>query len=290
MPDKVEDILKKIHVMFAKCPAYHDSPDRVIVSKHEMFELLEELSEAMYEVLDRYEATSRSREKARLEMDRQAAEIVMHAKSDSDDVHAATLLYTETMLEDMKSIIENTKRQVKEEMLDLLTRLDEQQETLEDNKEGVRSELKELHDGEFYLKMLNRVRDENEKKYSVKDEREEEFEPAPEKAAVVIRVDKPGVNSGVSYSTKKSHKKGKKGKGGKPVEDNERDEDISYDDVPVPKGQVFSYEDFDLDAEYEQWKDEQEGENEPEEEEYSTGLAKGLFAGLFGKKNKNQDK
>ena len=39
MPEDVEEILKKIHIMFAKCEALEGTPDRVIVSKQEMFVL-----------------------------------------------------------------------------------------------------------------------------------------------------------------------------------------------------------------------------------------------------------
>jgi len=66
MPDRIEEILKEIHVMFAKCEAYGNSPDLVIISKSELFELLEKLNEGIDEVLDQYEATTRSRERARI--------------------------------------------------------------------------------------------------------------------------------------------------------------------------------------------------------------------------------
>ena len=67
MPTRVEEILKQIHILFAKGETYQNSPDLVILSKTDMFALLQELNEAMYEVLDQYEATTRSKEMARLE-------------------------------------------------------------------------------------------------------------------------------------------------------------------------------------------------------------------------------
>ena len=83
MPTRVEEIVKKIHILFAKSEAYQNSPDLVVMSKNEMFTLLEQLNEAIYEVLDRYEATTRAKEKARLETERQASEIIAEAKKRS---------------------------------------------------------------------------------------------------------------------------------------------------------------------------------------------------------------
>lgn len=273
MPDKVEEILKEIHVMFAKCETYHNSPDRVIVSKPEMFELLESLNEAIYEVLDQYEATARSRERARIELDKQAAETVAKAKLDSDDVHAATLLYTDTMLEDIKQVLERTKMNVKREMVEMLAAIEEQEEILDQNKDSVKSGLTELHDNEMYLNALTKLRKKAEDKKlfgdqaELLDKEEDVFEDPKAGAAsnLVIRVDKPGDNAGVTFSTKHSHKKKKKAQAPAAAAPQEHEE-----------GTPFTADDFDLDAEYEQWKEEQEG---PTEEK----PARKGFLGLFGK-------
>lgn len=279
MPDKVEEILKEIHVMFAKCDTYHNSPDNVIVSKTEMFDLLTRLSEAIYEVLDQYEATARSRERARLELDRQAAETVARAKLDSDDVHAATLLYTDTMLEDIRQVLAKTKQNVKHEMLEMLASIELQEEGLAQNMESVKSGLTELHDSEMYLEALTKLRKKAEEKRMFgdqadelhkKDEEEDIFADPKANAAqnLVIRIDKPGENSGVTYSTKYNRNKKKKKKQG-PVSDTPAEHE---------EGTPYSADDFDLDAEYEQWKNENEG-TAPEE----ASNKKGLFDKLFGK-------
>lgn len=271
MPDKVEEILKEIHVMFAKCETYHNSPDRVIVSKPEMFELLENLNEAIYEVLDQYEATARSRERARIELDKQAAETVAKAKLDSDDVHAATLLYTDTMLEDIKTVLARTKHNVKREMIEMMAAIEEQEALLDQNKDSVKSGLTELHDSEMYLDALQKLRKKAEDKKLFGDqaellEKEEEDVFADPKAGaasnLVIRVDAPGSGAGITTSTKHSRKKKKK---------------ATAPAAAAPEheeGTPFSAEDFDLDAEYEQWKQEQEGDSEEKP-------ARKGFLGLF---------
>lgn len=266
MPDRVEEILKEIHVMFAKCETYRNSPDKVIVSKTDMFELLEELSEAIYEVLDRYEATARSRERARIELDKQNAESVAKSKLDSDDVHAATLLYTDTMLDDIKNVLEKTKMSVKHEMIEMLASIELQQGILDQNKEGVKAELTELHDSELYLEMLNNIRKKAEDKRrfgsALPDDEEVEEDSKPAAPNLVIRVDKPGENSGVTFSTKRSHKaKAKKPSAPESAVPGEHEE-----------GMPYTAEEFNLDYEYEQWKGEQESENEPEPKKKKKGF------------------
>lgn len=256
MTDRIEEILKDIHVMFAKCEAYDDSTDRVIVSKMEMFELLEQLNVELDNVLDRYEATTRSREMARLDMDRERAEKVAAAKKDCDDVHAATLLYTDTMLDEVNDVVERTKLRIKHDMIEMLAELEEKQETLTQNRETVKNELTELHDNELYLKELERLRKkaEDKRKFGIEeDSREQEQEEASQPAAAgyVIKVNKPGENSGVTVSTRRSRNKAKK----HPVAENRQPAEHE-------EGAPFSAEDFDLDGEYEQWKQEQRGETE----------------------------
>ncbi len=276
MPDKVEEILKEIHVMFAKCDAYHNTPDKVIVSKTEMFDLLEKLNEAIYEVLDRYEATSRSRERARIEQDKQAAETVARAKLESDDVHAATLLYTDSMLDSIKEVLERTKANVKREMVEMMAGIELQEEILERNKESVKDGLKELHDSELYLETLqkNRKKAEDKKKYGEqaglinRDDEEPESPVANAAANITIRIDKAGDKAGYSMPASKSSSKKKKGR--------------KAEAAPLPaeheEGMPYTADEFDLDGEYEQWKLEQEGGEGAAKPE-----KKSLF-GLFGKK------
>ena len=277
MPDKVEEILKEIHVMFAKCEPYHNTPDKVIVTKHEMFDLLEKLNEAIYEVLEQYEATSRSRERARIELDKQAAEVVAKSKLEADDVHAATLLYTDSMLDELTTIIEKAKENIKAEMVELMAGIKIQQEVLASNKAGVKEALTELHDSELYLEELhkNRKKAEDKRKFGSQadllnkdDEEEPESPKANAAASIKIRIDNPGDKAGYSIPGKNTHGK-KKGKKGQPV-------------AALPaeheEGMPYSAEEFDLDAEYEQWKAEKEAGEEPAKPE-----KKGILS-IFGKK------
>ncbi len=320
---KVEDILKKIHIVFAKGKTIGDNPDRIVLSKSEMFALLEQLNEAMYEVLDKYEATTRSKEKAKLEMERQASEIVIKAKQDADDVHAASILYTDDMLAEVSGAIADVTEAMKREYTLFLQRMDERRQALQTDRDEINVRLDSLHDREFYLKTLTDLRNEEEdyaeeedsaeneasetdekdstaavrprhKKHGTKPpvEPDEEWPEEEKPAPPVIRVNKPGENSGVQMSTRKDRKR-------KPVEngtqtgeklspeelENLSEEQLAALENSTPAyGEGFTAEDFpNLDAEYEQFKEEQglsEGDNsEPQK--------KG-FLSFFGKKNKKK--
>lgn len=361
MPTRVEEIVKKIHILFAKSEAYQNSPDLVVMSKNEMFTLLEQLNEAIYEVLDRYEATTRAKEKARLETERQASEIIAEAKKGAEDVQAASLTFTDSAIDELAALIDNTTQTIRTQYLEFLAAMDEKQEALKENRAQLKESLVELNDSESYLKMLEEVRAEREaekeeerlreieegkKAERVDDadntgssetknadaaktgntsapgkntksgntgntngnkktdapaskgsnssdfETDEDEYPAPPKAPEpVIRVNRPGENPGVVFTTKRSHKKGKKSgnHGNKPVakqgmmtqEEFDRlspEEQDALENSTPAYGEGFTADDFNLDAEYEQFKQEQ-----PDVEDEIKEEPKGFFARLFGK-------
>ncbi|MCR5432431.1 MAG: hypothetical protein K6E95_07735 [Lachnospiraceae bacterium] len=282
MPDGVEEVLKKIHIMLARCEALDGTPDRVIVSKQEMFILLEELNKAVYDVLDRYEATRRSREMALLEQNRKAAQIEADAHAKADDVQASACVYTDGVLGRTRDMLEETKKSLKHQLIELLAAIEDEQQILDDNKENVREELEQYQDGTVYLELLDKMREAQRKKAEHSEEVEEEQEEEKgSKPGIVIRVNNPGENTGVTYSKRKHGRAARENNGtgqNSPVQGEREDAEA---EAPVPKGTVFTAEDFNLDAEYEQWKDEQ-GKSEGE----APRTRKGVFAGLFGKKKK----
>lgn len=351
MPTRVEEIVKKIHILFAKSEAYQNSPDLVILSKNEMFTLLEQLNEAIYEVLDKYEATTRAKEKARLETERQASEIIAEAKRGAEDVQAASLTFTDSSLDELSALIDTTTQSIRQQYLEFLAAMDEKQEALKENRAQLKDSIAELNDSESYLKVLEEVRAEreaekeeerlreieegkrakaesetdnkkgtegnadnsgkagnsaastksaagtngektgNKTSQESKETDEDEF-PAPPKAPEpVIRVNRPGENPGVVFTTKRSHKKGKKSgnQGNKPAakqgmmtqEEFDRltpEEQDAIESSTPAYGEGFTADDFNLDAEYEQFKQEQ-----PDVEEEIKEQPKGFFSRLFGK-------
>ena len=336
MPTRVEEICKQIHILFAKGQVYQNSPDLVILSKTEMFSLLEQLNEAMYEVLDQYEASTRAKEKAKLETERQASEIIANARLGAEDVQAASLAYTDTMLDELSLLIENTKETIRNQYLEFLAAMDAKQEKLSENRSGLKDQLTALHDSDCYLELLNEVRDRrakaadkenddeslddtkdadaskekygsgkrdgrNSAKNGIKDiskssdgnskakAESDEFPPPPPAPSPVIRVNRPGENSGVTFTTRRTHnKKSKtappKSSTAKPMSEEEYnrltpEQREALESSTPAYGQGYNADDFDLDAEYERFKEENEAAKQ------NNVSQKGGFK-LFGKKKK----
>ena len=60
--DRTEKVLRDIHVLFSKAEPFEGSKQRVVVDKNEVMELLKELNGCMYDMMEEYELTMRSRD------------------------------------------------------------------------------------------------------------------------------------------------------------------------------------------------------------------------------------
>lgn len=287
MPDKVEDILKTIHVLFAKSEAYHGSPDRVVISKKQIFEVLGQLNEAIYEVLDQYEATSRSKERAKIEMDKHAAEVVAEARRSAEEVNAASLMYTDNMLNEVRKAVCETQKEIRSHLETLLERLDGECQYIDQNKAEIKGQLSELHDSDRYFKLLQEQRkvEQEQKKEDVQDVEEGE-EESVKKAEIVVRVHKPGESSDVTVFNKKRGPKKTPEEKRRMLEELKRPEGDGkrgaavgepVDDDNLEGQLFFTADDFDLDREYYDWKG-SSGEADSEK-----GTKKKWFEGVLGR-------
>lgn len=60
--DRLENVLRDFHVMISKSEVY--DTERIIVSKNLVFDLIDRLNACVYEIMDEYEMTQQSRDKA----------------------------------------------------------------------------------------------------------------------------------------------------------------------------------------------------------------------------------
>ncbi|MCR5322611.1 MAG: hypothetical protein K6E85_05020 [Lachnospiraceae bacterium] len=250
MPNGVEEVLKDIHVLFAKSEPYGDSTDLIVVSKEKMFELLEKLNEELNDVLERYEGTMLARERARLEMEREKANQIAEARLKADDIHAKSLTYTDNMIANISAIIETAKYDLKNSMIEVMAKMEEQEERLVRAREGVKDELTKMHESDTYLELLEKLRKRAEdKRLSGDDKQEEDIfeEEKPAAPAINIRIDKPGENAGVTISKRRLFG----GSKSKPASTG------SAAPAEHEEGMPYSAEEFDLDGEYFAWQEEQ---------------------------------
>ena len=62
--DKVERVLKEIHVTFSKSEMMDGHPDKVIIDRKKFLGLLDRLNQGIYDMMDQYEQTRQSRNNA----------------------------------------------------------------------------------------------------------------------------------------------------------------------------------------------------------------------------------
>lgn len=325
MPEKIEEILRAIHVLFSKGEMYHESQDKVLLSKREMFALLEQLNYAVVEVMDRYEATTRSKQKALQEVEAASQKIVDAANKEAEDIYAASILYTDGALNEFTNIVDNTRQRLRDEYAYFEECMNQQLEQVRSNQAELLERLQLLAQNKKYLDIINEFTSEQEeaekheiaakenkkagsgkgskkkeippdtvipekfkkngkgataqdsmpaKKSSLPEVEEEVWEDAPARQKVEVKVHTGGgmpensiFNGSLAKTKKERDREEKYGKAkannGDGIQLNPEDVELSGDEV------YFSSEQ--LDAEYEQWEQEQQGETEGERPEKGLG-------------------
>ena len=110
--DRTERVLREMHVLFSKAQPYEGSTRNVIVDKNAMMDLLKELNECMYDMMEEHELTVKSRDKANREMQKQGDDIVFDATRKAEDIYAASLMYTDNALESIQNIVKESQESV----------------------------------------------------------------------------------------------------------------------------------------------------------------------------------
>ena len=91
--DKVERVLKEIHVTFSKSEMVDGHPDKVIIDRKKFLNLLDRLNQGIYDMMDQYEQTRQSRNNAERAFQKKGNEIIEAANANAEDVYAASVIY-----------------------------------------------------------------------------------------------------------------------------------------------------------------------------------------------------
>ena len=150
--DRLENVLRDIHVMISKSETY-DS-DRIIVSKQDIFQLIDRLNESIYEIMDEYELTQQSRDRALREKKKEGDKIIWDASRQAEDIYAASVLYTEEALNHLNVMVDEADKTVDRMYREFCKNLKQQQETIRENQLELKSQLQLLADTEKYLRLI----------------------------------------------------------------------------------------------------------------------------------------
>ena len=153
--DNTEKILRSLHVLLSKSEPYMKESSKVIVDKQEMLDLLAQLNKAMYDIMDEYELTKQSRDRAEREFQKKGDEIVWNASRKAEDVYAASVMYTDEALNRVQDIMKEADASITEIYTKMNFQLKEQEKLIKSNQLELKSTLQDLLDTEKYLKLID---------------------------------------------------------------------------------------------------------------------------------------
>jgi hypothetical protein len=160
--DKVERVLKEMHLTFSKCETYNGHPDKIIVDRKEFLKLLDRLNQGIYDMMEQYEQTRQSRENAERAFRKKGDEIIEVANANAEDVYAASVIYTADMLGRIRDLMDQTNESMNDLFREFRKDLREQKDLVKTHETELQSQLADMVDTKKYLSIIqdmNRTRE-----------------------------------------------------------------------------------------------------------------------------------
>lgn len=251
--DRTEKVLRDIHVLFSKAEPYNGSKKDVIVDKNQMMDLLKELNECMYDMMEEHELSQRKKDKANREMQKQGDDIIFSASRKAEDIYAASIMYTDNALRSIQDIMGDANKAVEKIYQDAKKRMDEERRVVKDNQSELKSQLGDLIDTQKYLRLIE---DENRR---LQQEKEKDESGQSHTSATTHVSVQPEIRINKDYFLQN----------GIPLEDEDMAPQTGEGDAQQLSEEELAAMAQELDNEYFEWKD---GENNQEEEKKSFSL------------------
>lgn len=204
--DKVERVLKDMHIFFSKCESYQGKPDKVVVDRRQFLELLDRLNKGIFEMMDTYEHTRESRARAELAFENKGKEMIADAEQKAEDVYAASVIYTANMLGEVQRLIDQANDSINDVFVQFKRELRGKKEVVRSNELELESQLHDLADSKTYRDMLAEVRREQRKQHRIEDLHKMQIEA--ENPSGQGRIYTPAVNADVKVNEEYFEKQG----------------------------------------------------------------------------------
>jgi len=159
MVDKMEKIMKRIHVFFADCDTVAANPNMMIVPRKPILNLLEEMNKAVYEVMENYELTQTSRERELARHQKRCEDIIANANKEAEDLLAAPLLYADQVLIELQDLVDQTGIRLTKGYTMVADKLNSQMDELADHQREVRKNLTNATQSNKYLEIIKDYND-----------------------------------------------------------------------------------------------------------------------------------
>lgn len=266
MQEKLEQIMRQIYLMLSNCEESAYSSEDLIVPKKRIFQLLEELNYTVYDLMEQYEGTVTARERGLAEHERRMAQIKEEAKGRAEDTYAASLLYAREMFMDMRKTTEQLCQNLRKEYNEALRNYEESLRYLQENEDSMVAQMNLMMDSKKYLRLIEQQNKEKETKQNLtEEEKKRQAEIEAEKAELAAAEAASELNQKLSApivvqvneQPKVPEGFGKKQNKKKKYAPSQSLEETTVDGEGVVEPVLPSSEE--LDGEYFNWKDEQDG-------------------------------
>ena len=134
LQDRMEQILKNIHLLFSESKPYDEDGTWIIVEKEKVFEQLEQLNLAVYDMMDSYEMTNQKHQLAQRRCEKQGEEIIRKASSHADDIYAASIMYTDDAINRICHIMDDANDSVRKIFRGLNNEMERERERVRHNQ------------------------------------------------------------------------------------------------------------------------------------------------------------
>lgn len=172
--DKIEHVLKSIHLLFSQSLPYGEKGDKIIVDKQAVFELLEQLNLAVYAAMDQYEITTRKHEIAERRCEKRGEEIIDKASKHADDIYAASIMYTDDAINRICYIMDDAQQAVQNIFRKMNGEMENQRERVKRNQLELTGQLRDFADTDKYVKLIQEVNKQAEKEHRLQTEGKKE--------------------------------------------------------------------------------------------------------------------
>ena len=158
----MEDVLRDIHLLISKCPKIKGDPDRIVISKQELFNELEKISQCMYDMLDEYSLSKQKKEEAQYQINKKYDETIAKATSTAEDVYSASVLYTDEAISRLVHILDKNKKDMDNLYHEISREIENEKDKIRANQKELQETLFELQDSNLYLNLIQERRKELE--------------------------------------------------------------------------------------------------------------------------------
>ena len=172
--DKLERILRELHIMVSRAPVSKINEEYVMIPKKEMQRELSLLSQVVREMMDEYEATEQSRNRGELEAEKQRMEIVRNASQQAEDIYAASVIYSEDALGRIQAIMDEAELAAREVLKRLNREMEEEKRIVRSNQLELITQLEDMKDTAKYMKIIE---ERNREIAKAKDQKKEGRQP-----------------------------------------------------------------------------------------------------------------